>query len=194
VKRLDLRGKTCPVPVIETKRALDAQDHLAIEILVDNDTACENVSRFLESKGFSASVSKEAGGGVFCVTGIKGAGTPDKNPAPAGKILVVVSSDTLGRGSEELGRVLMKSFLTTLKDLEEKPWRIIFLNSGVRLAARESECIGQLRELEKGGVEILSCGTCLDYFHLKEDIGAGRVTNMFEVVSSILQATHVINQ
>jgi selenium metabolism protein YedF len=190
---LDLKGKTCPIPVIETKKKLDEKDLEAIEILVDNDTACENVQRFLESRGFTTSVgADEDSRAGFRITATKGPGDCVQTAVTERKVLVFVDSDTLGRGSDELGKVLMKAFILTLKNLEERPWRIVFINSGVKLVAQGSDVAGQLKELEESGVEILSCGICLDYFHLKEEVAVGKVTNMFEAVSSFLQATHVI--
>jgi selenium metabolism protein YedF len=189
---LDLKGKTCPLPVIETKSFLESRKVGEIEIIVDNEDARENVKRFLESKGFTVTIQER--GGVFSLQGT-GGGITQSVELPGTekeKILVFLNCDTLGIGSDELGRVLMRSFLLTLKELETKPWRIVFINGGVKLATDESEYLGALKELGDLGVEILSCGTCLDYFHLKDKLRVGRVSNMFEIVSSFLEATKVI--
>jgi len=108
------------------------------------------------------------------------------------KVLVYIDGETMGRGDEELGKILMRAFLKTLADLETSPWRVILINAGVKLAAKESEVIEMLREIEKSGVEILSCGTCLDFYGLKERIGVGRISNMFEILTSFNESTNVI--
>jgi selenium metabolism protein YedF len=190
---LDLKGKTCPMPVIETKNFLETKEVKTIEILVDNQDAKENVKRFLESKDFAVTIEDREG--AYALRGNRGKGgtlntvTPKVNKD---KILVFISGETFGRKSDELGRVLMRSFLYTLGELETKPWRIVFVNTGVHLAAEGSEYLAALWQLEGLGVEVLSCGTCLDYFHLKEKLRAGRISNMFEIVNSFLEATKVI--
>jgi selenium metabolism protein YedF len=143
---LDLKGRCCPLPVIETKKLLE--------------------SRNIEVKTPFA--------------------THDK------RILVFIDGETMGRGNDELGRILMKSFLYTLKELKPKPWRIIFINTGVKLVAEGSEYLNILKEIENLNVEILSCGTCLDYFHLKDKIKTGKASNMYDIVSSFIEATNVI--
>ncbi len=188
---IDLKGKTCPVPVIETKKFLESKDVGAIEILVDNDTACENVSRFLKSQGFE--VVSEAKGADFCIKGVRVTAKTAEEASRSGKLLVFINSETLGHGSDELGRILMRSFLNTLKELDEKPWRVLFINSGVKLVAEGSECLTPLKDLHALDVEILSCGTCLDYFQLKDKVMVGKVTNMYEIVSSFTRATKVIS-
>ncbi len=190
---------TCPVPVIETKKFLEKNPVEDLEIILDNDVAAENVTRFLSSQGFSV-VSGKEGEGRFILKGSRsGSGTP---PSPVGKettveptptkLLVYINAETIGSGSDELGRVLMNSFLRTLKELDALPWRIVFINGGVKLAAGDSEFIGILTDIVNLGTEIMSCGTCLDYFHLKDEVKVGRISNMHEISSSFLQATHVI--
>jgi selenium metabolism protein YedF len=108
------------------------------------------------------------------------------------KVVVLVDGATVGRGDDLLGAVLMKSFLHTLKEIEPRPWRLIFINAGVKLAAEGSDLLSVLSELESLGIEILSCGTCLDFFKLKEKLHEGKVTNMYDIVSSLVAATNVI--
>ncbi len=187
--KLDLRGKTCPVPVIETKRLVDSKPVKEIEIIVDNSTASENVQRFLASNGFTVQC-KEAGG-EYHIHGTKGS-SETRSAGQDRKVVVVVDGETMGRGNDELGAILMKAFLSTLKEIKPAPWRIIFLNAGVKLAAQNTPLVPMLKDLEGAGVEILCCGTCLDYFGLKEKIGAGRISNMFEIVSSMVEASIII--
>jgi len=189
MEKLNLKGKTCPMPVVETKKFLEGKEVAEIEIVVDDPTASENVRRFLGSRGYSTTVAQE--GTVYRIEACleesaAAAGTERKRP------LVFIDGETMGRGSDELGKILMRSFLNTLKELEDRPWRMIFLNSGVRLVVLDSEYIGILKEIEDLGIEIIVCGTCLDYFHLKEKIAVGRISNMYEILTSMNEATNVI--
>lgn len=186
---LDLRGKTCPVPVIETKRLIDSKPVKEIKVIVDNSTASENVQRFLASNGFAVQC-KEAGG-EYHIHGIKESGETGASEEGR-KVLVFIDGETMGRGNDELGAILMKAFLSTLKEIKPAPWRIIFVNSGVKLVAQDAPLVPILKDLERTGVEILSCGTCLDYFKLKEKTGAGRISNMFEIISSMIEASNII--
>lgn len=187
---LDCKGKSCPLPVTETKSLLESKEIHEITVLVDNEVSSENVKRFLESRGFSVGVQSREG--EYAITGAKTAQDTPSNQREEKRILVFIDGETIGRGSEELGGILMRSFLHTLKELDPKPWRMIFINSGVKLAAEGSPYLEILKDLAGLGVEILSCGTCLDYFHLKERLIAGRISNMYEIVSSFSEATNVI--
>ena len=195
--RLDLTGMTCPIPVVETKKFLEKGPVNELEIILDDDIATENVTRFLSSQGFSVTSEKEGSGPRLILKGSRSASGPQPVPeTEAGmqtkKVLVYINTETIGVGSDELGRLLMNSFLHTLKELDVLPWRIVFINGGVKLAAGESEHVGILTDIVNLGTEVLSCGTCLDYFHLKEKVRVGRISNMHEISSSFLQATHVI--
>jgi selenium metabolism protein YedF len=99
----------------------------------------------------------------------------------------------MGRGSEELGKKLLRGFLRTWLDSEQKPWRIIFINSGVRLTTLDGEAVEALELLAKRGVEILSCGTCLEHFRLGDSLRVGRITNMYEIVETLCAAAQVIS-
>ena len=191
MEKLDLKGKTCPVPVIETKKLLEARRVDDVEVIVDNPTASENVRRFLASRGYSTTVVQE--GDVYRIEGcLQESGAAELQPAAEKKVLVYVDTETMGRGDDGLGRILMRSFLNTLKELEIRPWRVVFLNAGVRNVVADSEYLGILKEIEGLGVEIIACGTCLDYFHLKEKVAVGRISNMFEILTSFNEATKVI--
>ena len=189
MKTIDCTGKTCPLPVLETKKALEEGHVDTLAVIVDNPTSRENVMRFLQSQGFSVSVMEENKKHRIEAT----RGQSDEEIVKSeNKLLVFIDGETVGRGSEELGRILMRSFLITLKELNPLPWRIIFINNGVKLAAEESPYLEPLNNLFTLGVEILCCGTCLDYYKLKEKLRVGRVSNMFEIASSFLEATNVI--
>jgi selenium metabolism protein YedF len=187
---LDLRGKRCPVPVVETKKVIDRGNVNEITVVVDDDAARENVKRFLQSQGYD--VSAEPREGATYLRGSKTVGEEKGLKGKSKRIAVFISSETVGRGDDELGAILMKSFLYTLKEFDPAPWRIIFINGGVKLAAQGSPHLDLLNEIATRGTEILSCGTCLDFFRLKEKLGAGRITNMYDIIASLAEASVVI--
>jgi selenium metabolism protein YedF len=187
---LDCRGQTCPVPVLETKKMIEQVSPKDVKIAVDNEVPRDNVRRFLESRGYEVTVEPADKG--FLVLGSRqmeesvAEGTHEK------RIVAFIDGETLGRGDDRLGRILMKSFIITLMELKPIPWRVILINGGVRLASDGSELVTHLKDLENLGVEILSCGTCLDFFELKEKLKAGRVSNMYEILSSLVDSTSVL--
>jgi len=189
MEHLDLKGKTCPVPVIETKKFLEGRTADEIEVVVDDPTASENVRRFLGTKGYSTTVVQD--GDIYRVEGCREQEFTAKQ-SQLKRSLVFIDGETVGRGSDDLGKILMRSFLNTIKELETLPWRMVFINAGVRLVVSDSEYIKILKEIEELGVEIIACGTCIDYFHLKEKVGVGRISNMFEIVTSFNEASNVI--
>lgn len=199
VNMLDCRKMACPAPVIQTKDLVEADGPSVVEVLVDNQAASQNVSRFLEARGYSATVAKR--NGDFLVTGQLGEGGVAEAPAApemvscaidSPKILVFVGSDRLGQGDDKLGAGLMKNFLLTLKEMGSDLWRLIFVNNGVKLCIEGAETLATLQELEKSGVSILVCGTCLTFFDLLEQKRVGETTNMLDVVTSLQLAGKVI--
>ena len=170
---LDCRGKSCPIPVTETKKVIEEKGLLDVTVGVDNEISRKNVRRFLESRGYRTSVEVQEGGSLLSVQSRVGR-APPPYPRKAGS----PPSSTArhwGGGTTGWGAILMKAFILTLKELKPLPWRIIFINGGVKLASAASEVLPYLQELENLGVEILSCGTCLDFYGLKESLKAGRV-------------------
>lgn len=197
-KRLDCRGLACPQPVMETKKALVEADELIV--LVDNPAAKENVKRFAESQGCKVEVKEE--NGQFTLKILKQKTAEKSIPKPEiiegqksikdTELILFIDTDAMGKGPEELGKILMRSFLHTLEQSEVRPQKVILLNSGVKLACMGSEVLEDLQELAAKGVEVLACGTCLDFFGLKKDLRAGRVSNMYEIINSLAQAKKVI--
>ncbi|MBI5967391.1 MAG: sulfurtransferase-like selenium metabolism protein YedF [Deltaproteobacteria bacterium] len=196
MQTIDCRGLACPQPVLETKKALEEPDAEEILVLLDDPGSKENVRRFAESQGHRVSVTEEKG--VFTLTIQKKGSSQaeekliEKRVEALGGVVIFLDSDSLGRGSEELGRILMRSFLQTLEQSDVQPEKIILINSGVKLACEGSEVLEDLLEFSGKGVEILSCGTCLDYFGLKKKLVAGKVSNMYEILQSLHQAGKVI--
>ncbi len=187
---LDCTGKTCPQPVIETKTLLDRTSPEQVTITVDNEAARENVKRFLESRGYRVAV--ERAGESATLVGTKQTGGEAAETGRAQKVCAFIAGETMGRGNDELGAILMKSFFFSLKELTPLPWRVLFVNAGVKLSCEGSELLPHLKELEDRGVEMLSCGTCLDFYNLKEKLRVGKITNMFEIVSSLSESTAVL--
>jgi tRNA 2-thiouridine synthesizing protein A len=191
---IDCRGLSCPQPVIETKKVLEGMREGTIEVVVDNTAARENVSRFARNQG--CSVESEEREGNFHLRIKKGAvekgAEADEVSNLKGKTVLLISADQIGMGSEELGKVLMKTFINTLIETTPKPETIIFMNSGVKLAIEGSPVLESLGKLEKAGVNLLICGTCLNYFEVKDKLKKGKVSNMYEIVEKMLNAGKVI--
>jgi selenium metabolism protein YedF len=166
-------------------------------VLVDNDAARENVSRFLERSGYEVQVA--AGAGDFAVTGTRGPEAAARRPedtweeAAARKILVLVGTDRLGTGDDDLGKKLIASFIGTLKEMGRELWCLVLLNAGVKLAVADSEILTSIQELEGDGVMVLVCGTCLNHFQLLEQKQVGETTNMLDIVTHMQLADKVIS-
>ncbi len=200
MRTIDCRGLACPQPVMETKKALEKSEGEEVIVLLDDPASKENVRRFAESQGHQVSVTEEKG--VFNLRIEKGQKKEEpirmkknseaKQGLSSLDFVVFIDSDSLGRGPEELGKILIRSFLQTLEQSEAQPQKIILINSGVKLACEGSEVLEDLQEFSLKGIEILSCGTCLDYFGIKKKLMVGRVSNMYEILISLTQTGKVI--
>ncbi len=196
-KKVDARGLSCPMPLIQTKKALDSMEEGSVTTIVDNETAKENISKFARSMDYQFSVNKTQGHftiDIFKEIKYREMEVMDMEmqSVPQTDLVVMVSKDYIGEGSEELGRILMKGYLYTLTEVAPLPRVLIFVNSGVKLACAGSESLENLRKLEEAGVEILSCGTCLDYFQLKSMLMVGGVGNMYSIVERLNQAKNTL--
>jgi len=198
-RRVDARGMACPQPVLLARREILETGAERIRVTVDDEACRENVERMGASLGYDSTVERRAGEIDVLLTRRAGAAPePGRGPFPAagapsgGPVVVLVASSLLGTGDEELGRILMRSFVKTARDAEPLPATMIFLNSGVRLTTEGSDLLEDLRALEERGTELLSCGTCLDYYKVKDRLRAGRATNMLEIASLLLGAGHVV--
>ncbi len=187
---IDARGLTCPQPVVLTKKALEEADE--VTTIVDNETAKANVTRLAVSQGCQVSVEEKEEGIYLHLTKTATKLKDSPGNLVSGATLVLIASNSLGRGDESLGNILMRSFIYTLSEVTPKPDRIIFINSGVKLVTKGSEVIDDLHALEDDGVEVLACGTCLGYYNLKEAVEVGHVSNMYDIASALLQAGKVI--
>jgi selenium metabolism protein YedF len=191
---IDCRGLACPQPVITTKQALDQLKEGEMIVIVDNASSCNNVERFVQSQGCPVEIKQE---GQDFYLRIQKTSSEDREKVtqPNEKIkrvVVYINSHLLGGGDEALGSFLMKSFLKTLLDLETKPSRLILVNSGVKLAAENSKVLESLQSLSEKGVEIVCCGTCIDFYELKGKMKAGVISNMYDIIQSMLEADRVI--
>jgi selenium metabolism protein YedF len=181
--------------VVKTKKAMEAFPDAEIEVLLNDEIACENVSRLAAGRHWSVvGVTREADTIQLLLRpdGVT-AGEPVSAPSSEEEtVLVYCPSDKIGSGDDKLGTLLMQSFIKSLPDVPPLPQRIILLNSGVRLATEGSAVLDTLRDYEKQGVEIFSCGTCLDFFGLKEQLRVGKPTNMFDVITSLRSFDRVV--
>jgi len=197
-KALNCKGLACPAPVLKTKETIEQEHPDTISVIVDSEASKQNVTRFLESQNFRTTVTTKDGD--FHIIGTKEAGAkppetpPEEKPeTEEKKIMVMIATDRMGYGDDELGKKLIASFITTLKEMGEELWRLVFVNNGVKLTIQGSEVLDVLKEYEKSGLKILVCGTCLTYFNLLDKKLVGETTNMLDIVTAMQLADKVIN-
>lgn len=191
-------GDNCPIPVIKTKKAMEAlTGPETIEVLVDNEIAVQNVTKMAQGAGGQVA-SEKVNDAEFKVTiqmeGAVKEASEEAVCAPDARsnTVVVVSSDRMGIGNDELGKVLIKGFLFAVTQLDTLPKTMLFYNGGTTLTTEGSESLEDLKSLEAQGVEILTCGTCLDYYGLKDKLAVGSVTNMYSIVETMAKAGKII--
>lgn len=199
--KVDAMGDACPIPVVKTKNAIrELSGPGVVETLVDNEIAVQNLTKMANQKGYGVK-SEKLGQDQYKVTMTIGEGAemPKEGeaevclvePGQQKKIVVVISSPNMGDGSEELGRTLMKGFIYALSQQDVLPSTILFYNGGAALTCEDSPALEDLKSLEAQGVEILTCGTCLDFYGLKDKLKVGDVTNMYVIVEKMVGA-HLI--
>ena len=189
-KVVDARGLECPHPVVLTNRALGESDE--VTTIVDNEVAKENVSRLARSKAFRVEIEEKEALFYLHLTRESSKTEPAPEKVVTGPTILLIASDSFGRGSEELGQLLMRSFLHTLGEVFALPNRIICINSGVKLVVEGSLVLNDLRALEEKGIDILACGTCLGYYEIKNRIMVGKISNMYDIASALLSARKII--
>ena len=201
---LDERGKQCPLPVVEAKKALEAAPlSETVEVLVDNEIAVQNLQKLADHKEwnfrwekrgereYAVQINRGEGAGEEAGLKESGARGPLAEAIRPGMV-AVISSACMGQGEEALGRLLMKSFVFALTQQEILPETVLLYNGGAFLSCRDSEVLEDLKKLERLGTEILTCGTCLDFYGLKEQLAVGSVTNMYEIVEKQCRAAVVL--
>jgi len=185
-------GDTCPIPVIKTKKAItEAAGQGTIEVLVDNENAVQNVTKMAESEGGKVTSEKVAEKEYKITIELSGEAKASAEEAEE-NLVVVISSDRMGSGNDALGKVLIKGFIFAVTQLERLPKTMLFYNGGATLTAEGSDSLEDLKHLEEQGVEILTCGTCLNYYNLSDKLQVGSVTNMYSIVEKMAGADKII--
>ena len=204
MKSIDVRSLACPGPVLKLRDLLEAGER-EIAMHVADELSRSNVTRFAASRGAEVEVTDGADGS-FVLTIRTGDGAAGARPGEeelldcdvpeaaisAGPRVVQITAATMGSGDDELGALLLRSFLKTQAELERKPDAILFYNDGVKLCCEGSTLLADLRGLESAGVEIIACGTCLNFFELADQLRVGRVTDMLEIASRLADAGSIV--
>jgi selenium metabolism protein YedF len=188
---IDARGQACPQPVILARNAMAGSN--VLRVIVDDETAQMNVSRMAEKAGYRVESERKDEGVFLHLARVTDVEAKPTRALAAGKRVVLVTGEGVGRGNDELGRILMRGFLHALNEGEARPALLIFMNSGVRLVAQGSSVLEDLRSLSDQGVQIWACGTCLDYYALKDKLVVGQVSNMYSIAEALQQAENAIS-
>ena len=200
-KNIDCRGMACPLPVVNAKKAAEALsngDMLTVQ--VDNEIAVQNLSRFAEHKGFGVTAEKKAEKDYAVVMTISGSAAAEAKEEEVACVmdsrrkgmLVVLAANTMGTGDAKLGTALMKAFVFALTKQDQLPDTILCYNTGAYLTCEGADTLEDLKLLESEGVTVLTCGTCLDFYGLKEKLAVGGVTNMYDIVERMENAAQII--
>jgi selenium metabolism protein YedF len=192
MKTLDCRAQRCPHPVVETRKLILAEPGIPLQVLVGDETARENVSRLAANQGYEVAVSPVEDGFALDLRPEREVEATVQGPAVSGKTVAFLASDQMGTGDPDLGRILMKNLLFTMAEAAAPPDRLLLVNSGVKLATEGSEVLEALEKLACQGVDIASCGLCLDFYQLKNKLKVGRVTNMLEILETLQSAGRTI--
>lgn len=210
-KLIDARGMQCPLPVIETKKILKSMENGDIKVIVDNEIAVQNLSKMAKQLNFNHSSETIGEDHYQVMIEVKKEGSDladTKEEKEVKEILlsetdvvkdskkkskvVVISKDHMGEGDAELGKTLIKGFIYALTELETLPEKIIFYNGGAKLSVEGSDSLEDLKLLESQGVEILTCGACLNFYKIAEKLSVGSVTNMYVIAEILMKADSII--
>jgi len=189
---IDARGLGCPIPVIKTKKALDAIAAGNVLTIVDNSIAKENVTKLAKSLDCECHVVEDDGEFYIDITKNTDSEVVVESRGDFFDSVVLCGSNKFGEGDDDLGDILIKGYFYTLSELDVVPKAIIFLNSGVKLTSETSKVLKDLKALESKGVEIISCGTCLDFYELTSQLAVGGVSNMYTIVEHLNNSMKVI--
>ena len=203
MKKVDARGDACPIPVVKAKHAIEELSGAGqMEVLVDNEIAVQNLTKMAEQKGYQSRAKKLADQEYQVIFTVGEQTEEEKAQAGAGceacipdsrtDTVVVIANDKMGEGSEELGKTLLKAFTFALTQQDNLPKTILFYNGGASLTCEGSPMLEDLKTLEAEGVEILTCGTCLNFYGLTEKLAGGGVTNMYGIAEKMLGAGNVV--
>ena len=196
-------GDACPIPVVKTKNAIrELGGSGVVEVSVDNEIAVQNLLKMAKQKEYEASFEKKSNTEYIVTINVNGGEVSDAKPVTKStaksdeiklkETIVVIDSDKMGEGDEEFSKTLLKGFIYALSSKDIPPAKILFYNTGVRLTTEGSASIEDLKVLEKAGAKIYSCGACLNNYGLSEKLSVGEVTNMYDIVSYLMEADLVI--
>lgn len=196
-------GDACPIPVVKTKNAIrELGGSGAVEVSVDNEIAVQNLLKMAKQKEYEAAFEKKSNTEYIVTINVNGGAASDTKPVAKATVksdeiklketIVVIDSDKMGDGDEEFSKTLLKGFIYALSSQDIPPAKILFYNTGVRLTTEGSASIEDLKVLEKAGAKIYSCGACLNNYGLTEKLSVGEVTNMYDIVSYLMEADLVI--
>ena len=196
-------GDACPIPVVKTKNAIrELGGSGAVEVSVDNEIAVQNLLKMAKQKEYEAEFEKKSNTEYIVTINVNGGEVSDTKPVTKTTVksdeiklketIVVIDSDKMGDGDEEFSKTLLKGFIYALSSQDIPPAKILFYNTGVRLTTEGSASIEDLKVLEKAGAKIYSCGACLNNYGLTEKLSVGEVTNMYDIVSYLMEADLVI--
>lgn len=196
-------GDACPIPVVKTKNAIrELGGSGAVEVSVDNEIAVQNLLKMAKQKEYEAEFEKKSNTEYIVTINVNGGEVSDAKPVTNATVksdeiklketIVVIDSDKMGDGDEEFSKTLLKGFIYALSSQDIPPAKILFYNTGVRLTTEGSASIEDLKVLEKAGAKIYSCGACLNNYGLTEKLSVGEVTNMYDIVSYLMEADLVI--
>lgn len=193
--KIDAIGKACPLPVIETHKAL--KENNTVETIVDNKIATENLKKLAEDMGYTYAMTEESSTHYTVVIAKQTAQEAVNNQAelaakPSDSYIVVINSPTMGAGDDALGKQLLKTFIYTLTEQDVLPQTIIFYNGGVPLVTKDSESLEDLQKLAAQGVQIYACGACLNYYQLTDKVAVGEITNMYRIVEMMRTADRIV--
>ena len=190
IMEINCKGLLCPQPVINTKKYFDTVEDGRAVVIVDNDIAKQNIVKFAKGSGYEYTIVDKKD--EYRIEIVK-RDTINKEELHEKKILtILVGTNSLGRGSDELGMILIKSYFYALSESNDIPKTLIFLNSGVKLTSEGSEVIEYLKTIEEKGCEIISCGTCLDFYNLKDKLLIGEISNMYTIIEKMNASTNTI--
>jgi selenium metabolism protein YedF len=199
---VDTKGQLCPAPLIAAKRTLkETPDGESFILLIDNKISFNNVSRYLKDNNYSFRTSEA--GGIWALTITRGEGDFSQNKAEEyctdsishfqkGDFIIVITSDKMGEGDIGLGQLLMSNFIKAIKDLDKLPGKMVFYNKGVTLVTKTSPLIDHLTDLEKMGVELLLCATCVNHYAIADIVGAGILSNMYTIAEVMASAGRIV--
>jgi len=202
MKVIDVLGKQCPIPVIEAKKVLAEQETDGVLVKVDNSTAVQNLERMAKGYGYTCSCIEHSPNFYEVMIGKNGKAPPEAKAdeskvfhagESSNRLAVVIGSNAMGNGAEELGKILIKGFIYSLTELPLPPRFVIFFNSGAYLTSDGANTLEDLKKLEEKGAEVLTCGTCINYFGLQDKLAVGKIVNMYEITERLASSSTVVS-